>query len=54
MPAAGIGIELASGANAMAVSKAVEARLNELKPYFPAGVSYKIASSTTPFVKNLD
>ncbi|KPC54406.1 efflux RND transporter permease subunit [Amantichitinum ursilacus] len=50
-PAAGIGIELASGANAMAVSKAVEARLDELKPYFPAGMSYKIASSTTPFVK---
>ncbi|GGP28136.1 efflux RND transporter permease subunit [Silvimonas amylolytica] len=50
-PASGIAIELASGANAMAVSKAVEARLNELKPYFPTGISYKIASSTTPFVK---
>ncbi|WP_379654346.1 efflux RND transporter permease subunit [Pseudoxanthomonas sp. UC19_8] len=50
-PAAGIGIELASGANAMDVSEAVQAKLAELQPYFPAGLSYHVAYSTTPFVK---
>ncbi|MBF5005911.1 efflux RND transporter permease subunit [Diaphorobacter caeni] len=50
-PAAALGIELGSGANAMNVSDAVEAKLKELSPYFPSGLSYKIAHSTTPFVK---
>ena len=50
-PAASMGIELASGANAMTVGKAVEQKLNELSPYFPPGVKFYTASSTTPFVK---
>ncbi|MFT3719314.1 efflux RND transporter permease subunit [Pseudorhodoferax sp.] len=50
-PAAGMGIELASGANAMDVAKAVEARLQDLAPFFPSGLSYHVAYSTTPFVK---
>lgn len=50
-PAAGMGIELASGANAMDVAAAVEARLAQLSPFFPTGLSYNIAYSTTPFVK---
>jgi hydrophobe/amphiphile efflux-1 (HAE1) family protein len=50
-PAAGIGVELASGANAMDVSAAVQAKLDELKPYFPSGLAYHVAFSTTPFVK---
>jgi len=50
-PAAGMGIELASGANALDVSKAVEARLQQLKPFFPAGLSYQVAYDTTPFVR---
>ncbi|MFT4190273.1 MAG: efflux RND transporter permease subunit [Comamonas sp.] len=50
-PAAGMGIELASGANAMDVSKAVEARLAELSNFFPSGMKYHVAYSTTPFVK---
>ena len=50
-PAAALGIELASGANAMKVSEAVEAKLKELQPYFPSGLEYKVAHSTTPFVK---
>ncbi len=49
--AAGMGIELASGANALDVSEAVEARLKELQPFFPSGLSYHVAYSTTPFVK---
>ncbi|WP_068716774.1 efflux RND transporter permease subunit [Vibrio tritonius] len=50
-PAASMGVELASGANAMTVAKAVEQKLNELSPYFPPGVKFYTASSTTPFVK---
>ena len=50
-PAGGMGLQLASGANALQVAKAVEAKLQELKPYFPKGLSYHIAYDTTPFVK---
>ncbi|MCC4594582.1 efflux RND transporter permease subunit [Xanthomonas campestris pv. phormiicola] len=50
-PAAGMGIELGSGANALDVSEAVDARLKELAPYFPTGLSYHVAYSTTPFVR---
>jgi hydrophobe/amphiphile efflux-1 (HAE1) family protein len=50
-PAAGMGIELASGANAMDVSDAVEAKLAQLAPFFPAGLEYDVAYSTTPFVE---
>ncbi|MBS0614034.1 MAG: efflux RND transporter permease subunit, partial [Proteobacteria bacterium] len=50
-PAAGMGIELGSGANAMDVSKAVDAKLGELAPFFPSGLVYRIAYSTMPFVK---
>ena len=49
--AAGLGIELASGANALDVSTAVDAKLAELQPYFPTGLSYHVAYSTTPFVQ---
>lgn len=49
--AAGMGIELAAGANALDVSNAVEAKLQELKAFFPTGVDYKVAYSTAPFVK---
>ncbi|MFC3902517.1 multidrug efflux pump [Acinetobacter marinus] len=49
--AAAIGIELAAGANALDVSKAVLAKLDELKQFFPTGVDYKVAYSTAPFVK---
>jgi hydrophobe/amphiphile efflux-1 (HAE1) family protein len=49
--AAAMGIELASGANALDVSEAVQAKLKELEPYFPTGVRYETAYSSTPFVK---
>lgn len=49
--AAGMGIELASGANAIEVADAVEAKLKELKQFFPTGVNYHTAYSTAPFVK---
>jgi multidrug efflux pump subunit AcrB len=44
-------VELASGANAMKVSELVDAKLKELQPYFPSGLHYEVAHSTTPFVK---
>ncbi|MFT4199017.1 MAG: efflux RND transporter permease subunit, partial [Pseudoxanthomonas sp.] len=50
-PAAGMGIELGSGANAMDVAAAVQAKLAELAPFFPTGLSYHVAYSTAPFVK---
>ncbi|KEZ76321.1 efflux RND transporter permease subunit [Salinisphaera hydrothermalis] len=50
-PAAGLGIELASGANAMAVAKRVKAKLNAMEPFFPKGLKAEVAYDTTPFVK---
>ena len=50
-PAAGMGIELASGANALQVADAVQARLQQLKPFFPNGLQYQVAMDTTPFVR---
>ena len=49
--AAGMGIRLASGGNAMAVATAVKAKLAELSPFFPSGIQYAVAYDTTPFVK---
>ncbi len=49
-PASGMGLELATGANALDVSKAVKAKLQELSEHFPSGLSYSIAYDTTPFV----
>ena len=51
MPGAGMGIILADGANAMAVSDAVAAKLAELKPYFPNKIDYFVSSDSTPFVR---
>lgn len=49
--ASGIGIKLASGANEMDTAQRVLARVNELAPYFPHGLEYKVAYETTSFVK---
>src|SRR3546814_15036368 len=35
----------------MDVSEAVEAKLTQLAPFFPTGLRYHVAYSTTPFVK---
>jgi multidrug efflux pump len=50
-PAAGIGIKLAPGANALETADAVRAKLEELEPYLPAGVISLVPYDTTPFVK---
>ncbi|WP_066801953.1 efflux RND transporter permease subunit [Moraxella oblonga] len=49
--AAGMGIMLASGANALEVREAVQQRLDELSKGFPAGLKIEVPYDTTPFVK---
>ncbi|WP_417827724.1 efflux RND transporter permease subunit [Thalassospira sp.] len=49
--ATGIGINLATGANALDTAEAVKSRLAELKPFFPEGVEVVYPYDTTPFVK---
>jgi HAE1 family hydrophobic/amphiphilic exporter-1 len=48
--ALGIGIQLNSSANALAVAKEVRATIARLKPLFPKGVDYSIPYDTTLFV----
>jgi multidrug efflux pump len=50
-PAVGIAISLATGANALATARAVNDRLEELQPYFPAGLQSVVPFDTTPFVR---
>lgn len=50
-PATAAGIQLAPGANAVRAAAAVYARLAELAPAMPEGMSYAIAFDTAPFVK---
>ena len=49
-PSASLGIELNAGANAIAVSKAIDARLQQLQKYWPHGYTAHVAFTTTPFV----
>ena len=50
-PAAGVGIKLATGANALNTAAAVKARVAELQPFFPAGIEVIYPYDTTPFVQ---
>ena len=50
-PAAGIGIQLAPGANALATANAVRARIDEFAPSFPPGLKVVYPYDTTPFVR---
>jgi HAE1 family hydrophobic/amphiphilic exporter-1/multidrug efflux pump len=50
-PTAGMGIKLATGANAMSVAKEVKAKLAELEPFFPNQMTAVIGYDTTPFVR---
>src|SRR6266851_2802712 len=50
-PSSGIGIQLAPGANALDTAKAVRAKIDELKPYFPHGLQVVYPYDITPFVK---
>ena len=50
-PAAGLGIKLATNANALNTSSAVKAELAKLQPFFPSGMKVVYPYDTTPFVK---
>ena len=50
-PSVGMGVQLAPGANALAVANAVKARMAELKGFFPAGVDYTIPYDSSTFVE---
>jgi multidrug efflux pump len=50
-PASGIGIKLATGANALDTANAVKEELTKLQPTFPAGLKVVYPYDTTPFVK---
>ena len=50
-PASGLGIKLATGANALDTAEAVKAELARLSPTFPAGLKVVYPYDTTPFVK---
>ncbi|WFF37880.1 efflux RND transporter permease subunit [Moraxella nasibovis] len=49
--AAGIGIMLASGANALQVREAVQERLDQLARSYPKGLTTVVPYDTTPFVR---
>ncbi|WP_437608686.1 multidrug efflux RND transporter permease subunit AcrB [Erwinia sp. V71] len=50
-PASGLGIKLATGANALDTANAVKAELAKLEPFFPSGLKVVYPYDTTPFVK---
>lgn len=49
-PASGIAIKLATGANALDTAAAVRAKVEELRPFFPAGLDVVYPYDTAPFV----
>jgi multidrug efflux pump len=50
-PASGLGIKLATGANALNTADAIRAELNRMEPFFPSGMKIVYPYDTTPFVK---
>ncbi|HEX6994479.1 MAG TPA: multidrug efflux RND transporter permease subunit [Gammaproteobacteria bacterium] len=50
-PAAGMAVQLATGANALATAERVTARMNELAAGFPDDIDWTIAYDTTPFIR---
>ncbi|WP_230353553.1 efflux RND transporter permease subunit [Lelliottia sp. WAP21] len=49
--ATGLGIKLATGANALDTANAIKTKLAELQSFFPAGLRVVYPYDTTPFVK---
>src|SRR6201984_2664824 len=49
-PASGIGIKLATGANALDTARAIRATMDRLQPFFPSGLRMVYPYDTTPFV----
>jgi len=50
-PAIGLGVKLASGANALDTADGVKEAIANMQPYFPAGLQAVVPFDTTPFVK---
>ena len=50
-PASGLGIKLATGANALDTANAIRAELVKMEPFFPSGLKIVYPYDTTPFVK---
>ncbi|NDO79263.1 hydrophobe/amphiphile efflux-1 family RND transporter [Citrobacter sp. NCU1] len=50
-PASGLGIKLATGANALDTAAAIRAELKKMEPFFPSGLKIVYPYDTTPFVK---
>ncbi|ELZ5048704.1 TPA: multidrug efflux RND transporter permease subunit AcrB [Enterobacter asburiae] len=50
-PASGLGIKLATGANALDTATAIRAELKKMEPFFPSGLKIVYPYDTTPFVK---
>lgn len=50
-PASGLGIKLATGANATDTATAIRAELKKMEPFFPSGLKIVYPYDTTPFVK---
>ncbi|TAM89815.1 MAG: efflux RND transporter permease subunit, partial [Candidimonas sp.] len=51
VPATGLGIQLATGSNALQTANAVRAKVADLSRYFPHGLEVKYPYDTTPFVR---
>lgn len=49
-PAAGMGVQLLTGANALAVAEGIKARLTELERGFPPDIGWVVPFDTTPFI----
>ena len=49
-PSAAIAISLLSGANALAVAQAVDAKMKQMATSFPAGLNYKVSFDSTKFI----
>ncbi|HHF7345845.1 TPA: efflux RND transporter permease subunit [Legionella feeleii] len=51
VPASGLGIKLAVGANALDTATSIKEELRKMEPYFPAGFKVVYPYDTTPFIK---
>ncbi|MGL4317957.1 MAG: efflux RND transporter permease subunit [Pseudomonas sp.] len=49
-PASGLAVKLATGANALDTARALRATIDELEPFFPAGMKVVFPYDTTPVV----
>ncbi len=50
-PSTGIGVQLSPSGNALATAKAVRARMHELEPFFPKGLTWSIPYDSSRFIE---